>query len=577
MKKLFALVLAIMMVMSLAVPAAADEITPAADHYTITITNADLVNGKDHTYEAYQLFAGDLHNAILSNITWGEGVNIWASDATVDAQKEAAILAALKADTKIGALMGNVADAASVAAVMSGDSFKADIENLDAFAEVMNGFLTTPTVSTDVCDESTGRAVYTMTIPAAKDGYYLIKDKDGTQDAFDENGNIIHEGSDYTKLIVWIVGNVNVEHKSSVPTVSKKVSNSTSLFENDEITAAMNQTYYYELIGTLPAEYDYYDEYFYQFQDELSEGIDYVGITEVYAYHDGYAGMKYTIDPNEYDVEFTNNSLTVTFEDLTQPLSGSYVNSDSEVINTEVTLNNRHRIVVVYAAKLNENAVIAGEGNPNEVRLEYSNDPSSHSHGITIPDKTYTYTFKAQLIKKDGGDEEGKTLLNGAEFVLYRKDATSQPEYAILDSANKLHRWTSNKDEATRLITSGEGDAAGSFNVTGLAAATYYLEEITAPAGYNLPAPDKRTVEFTIQMTTNSAHEVEYLTVSVKNGAALEPDVNSGTVSVVALNFQGSTLPTTGGMGTTLFYVLGSALVMGALILLITKKRMSAE
>lgn len=580
MKKFFALVLAIMMVMSLAVPAAADDIASVATEYTIKITNADLVNGKDHTYEAYQLFAGDLHNAILSNISWGEGVNVWKTVdgvKTLDTAVQTQILADLKSDSKIGTIMAGAVDASTVAAVMAGESFKADIENLDAFAEIMNNYLATPaaTVSTGVVDG--GQVTYTMTIPAEKDGYYLIKDKNGTQDAFDNNGNIIHEGSDYTKLIVQVVGNVTIEHKSSVPTVSKKVSNSTALFEDDEITAALNQSYYYELIGTLPSEFDYYDEYFYEFQDTLSTGIDFIQIKEVYAYHDGYAGMKFNIDPSEYTALTNGKQLTVTFQNLKDPLTGTYVNSANETVTAEVALNNRHRIVVVYEAALNSHSVIAGEGNKNEVRLEYSNNPSGTSHGVTVPDHTHTYTFKAQLIKKDGGDETGKTLLNGAKFVLYRLDASSQPEYAILDSGYKLLSWTSDKTAATPLITAGEGENAGRFVITGLAATTYYLEEIQAPAGYNLPAPDKRTTEFTIHMTTKEDHNVGTLTVSVKNAVEPGSDVANGTVSMVAQNFQGSTLPSTGGMGTTLFYVFGSIMVLGALVLLVTKKRMAAE
>lgn len=226
-------------------------------------------------------------------------------------------------------------------------------------------------------------------------------------------------------------------------------------------------------------------------------------------------------------------------------------------------------VKVEYTAELNTNAVVGGTGNSNNAKLSYSNNPNSDSTGTTHTDEVTVFTFEMDGTKHNS-DNEG---LSGAWFVLSRTN-NGQIEYATVDSTNnKVTGWTVTMpthmvdDEAVNgNITSG---VDGKFAVSGLAEGTYLLTETVAPDGYNLL---KDPIQIVVTATYEN-EELTGLTVVVGEEESAQGSTSDGKFGVDVLNLSGTELPETGGIGTTLFYVVGGALVLGAAVLLITKKR----
>lgn len=206
-------------------------------------------------------------------------------------------------------------------------------------------------------------------------------------------------------------------------------------------------------------------------------------------------------------------------------------------------------IVITYSAILNEKAVISTGVNTNDVKLNYGDESKSETEW----DQTETFTYMFDLVKT----KADKTILNDAEFKLYDAE-TGGNEIKLVQVSENVYRV------ATKAEEEGSGFAAatitvGKATIQGLDSGTYWLEETKAPAGYN-------KLSGRIEVKINKAN----------NTATIETDKYvKGGVQVV--NKTGTELPSTGGMGTKIFYVLGSICVLGAVVLLITKKRMSAE
>ena len=222
-----------------------------------------------------------------------------------------------------------------------------------------------------------------------------------------------------------------------------------------------------------------------------------------------------------------------------------------EIRFTDGKLKTNDVVKVTYQAVVNADAVIAGTGNPNETKLSYGDQ-------TTVTSETRTYVWQMDALKFAKADGEEKPLAD-AEFILYKKEAAAGGEktyYAQLTDG-KLTGWTETEAEATVIKT----PAAGTFTIAGLDADVYYLEEVKSPAGYNML---KEPVRFEISAAVDAHTQEGTATVTYGEGAV-------GTVKIE--NKTGTLLPTTGGMGTTLFYLLGGVLAAGAGILLVTKKR----
>ena len=227
---------------------------------------------------------------------------------------------------------------------------------------------------------------------------------------------------------------------------------------------------------------------------------------------------------------------------------------------------------------MNQNAVVGLDGNPNVVYLEYSNKPDQSGSGDTgntgktREDKVIVFTYELDTTKVDGQDNAKK--LEDAEFKLHNVDN----KWAIVNSDNKVTGWADTEEGGSKLTS----DANGLFKVIGLDDGTYYLKETKAPTGYNLLSSEI-TVVITAT-TTNGQTWTDGQASSALTNLAVTADSTAGTgntstgvAGITVANNKGSTLPETGGMGTTIFYVIGAILVIGAGVVLITRKRMSAS
>lgn len=503
-KKLASLLLVLVMVFALATTAFAEETT-----YSITINNS----AKDHTYEAYQIFTGDLSGTTLSNIVWGSGVSEAGQTALGDAAAKTETLKT-EADAK-------------------------------AFAKAVAPYLTTAAGSANTVTD--GKYV----ISGLAAGYYLVKDQDGS---------LIGDNDSYTEYIIQVVGNVTATPKSDVPEVQKKVkdiNDSTDTTKTDWQDSAdydIGDSIPFQLKATLADNVSSYTTYKVVFHDTLSKGLTYNKDAKVYI--DG-------TETNGFTVTATVNAdgtttLTVSCDDVKALGAGN-----SSVITVE------------YTAKLNENAVLGSAGNPNEVYLEYSNNPNkseegNNETGETPKDVVIVFTYKTIINKVDS---ETKPL-TGAAFKL---------EKLIKGEDGAADAWTTIKEFAVDGTTT-------SFTFSGLDDGQYKLTETKTPVGYNTIDP----IYFVIEATHGETADVPtlktlnaYLTdangnkqTEMKDGESVNidlgtVDLTAGSITTTVVNKSGSELPSTGGIGTTIFYVLGGVLVLAAVVLLVTKKRMS--
>lgn len=263
---------------------------------------------------------------------------------------------------------------------------------------------------------------------------------------------------------------------------------------------------------------------------------------------------------------FKENSIAVKVNDtLITNYTVEYTNTDKctfEISFPNGTLHTNDTVVVTYSATINNDAVVGTTGNENETWLKYG-DNGETTHG-----KTKTYTWSFNIFKYFTDSNNDMQYLADVEFVLYRKDNTAnKTEYAQFNSNNKLTGWTEAENEATKLKT----NATSTVAVEGLDAGTYFLKEITTPGGFNgLTSDVEVKITSSCNILTGATYAVEYKMVNEEGFT----DTDEQEKVVPIENKRGTTLPGTGGIGTTIFYVVGGGLMVAAAILLITKKRM---
>lgn len=264
-------------------------------------------------------------------------------------------------------------------------------------------------------------------------------------------------------------------------------------------------------------------------------------------------------------LNFKENSIAVKVNDtLITNYTVEYTNTDKctfEISFPNGTLQTNDKVVVTYSAIINSDAVVGTDGNDNETWLKYGET------GETTHSNTKTYTWKFDILKYFTDSNNEKQYLANVEFVLYRKNADDKAEYAKFDSNNKLTGWTATESEAGKLKT----NATSNVVVEGLDAGTYFLKEITTPVGFNSLTSDVEVlITSSCNNLTNATYTVQYKMVNEENFE----DTDEEEKVVPIENNRGTTLPGTGGIGTTIFYVVGGGLMVAAAILLITKKRM---
>ena len=368
-------------------------------------------------------------------------------------------------------------------------------------------------------------------------GYYLIKDKDGS----------LSGSEPYTTYLVSVVGHVTINPKSSaVPEFNKKLKDTND--STGEVSRWQDSADYdigdyipFRLQGTVPADYDSYSTYYYAFHDKEEAGLTFdPSSVEVHLGDENGA----IISATDYRVltkkDSTTSDTDCTFEIVFDDLKNV----------TGVTANST--ITVTYKSKLNDNAVLGAHGNVNQAKLEYSNNPRGSGTGTTPWDNVIVFTYKVVVNKID----QDNNSLEGAEFTLTKK--------------------INGADDFVQSMTI-DADNKALFTLSGLDDGEYTLTETKTPAHYNTISP--------ITFTVNAEHEIEWISTrdnvltslsgnKVIGEITFDVDKTAGSLSTNVVNNIGTTLPGTGGIGTTIFYVIGGGLMVAAAILLITKKRM---
>mgnify|MGYP003277975466 CR=1 FL=1 len=522
-KKLLAALLAVAMVCAMAIPAFAYDTEEVRAH---------------HSFEAFQIFQGDVSddNTKISNVKWGKNIT-----------NSTDFLEKLTADPTISGEFNNPTTAQDVLAVIS--KWHDSDDNSIAFARFVCHYLYSGAVDPGTSIPSSGDVVE---IPIDGAGYYLIVDT-----TYFKPGDSYHAYNSFLLKVNKGKFNLPIKPKFVKPTVEKKV------YDNDinDISSAggwgssadhaINEKFKFQLIAKLPASddcaYDYYDKYTVCFNDTLSDGITFDKLDTV-EITNGDGGVSqvinnYTLDPNDPQSSFK--------------LSIDNVKKCADAAGLD--LNDGATITVTYTAHLNDKATVnTANGskttdNKNSVFLQYSNNPridTSLDQTPTSEVRVYTYQLNNT---KYHDDDNPNNVLAGAGFRLYSDEACHDEDEIKLkmNDDGTYSRDFSTEGKGVEMISGQDGQ----FNVKGLDAGTYYLKETKTPDGYGACANK--------EIVISATHDVNHVDLS-------------GNLSTTIINKKagGITLPSTGGIGTTIFYVVGGGLMVAAIVLLVTKKRM---
>lgn len=336
---------------------------------------------------------------------------------------------------------------------------------------------------------------------------------------------------------------VTINEKNGAPTVDKEVlEDSTNTYGKGNDADVGDTVTFRATIKVTDG-----DPKNYVLHDKMSDGLTFKGITSVTRTNAG-TSTSDTLNENTHYTLKQGAGVTVD------------PNCTFELAFKENVLKPNDVVVVEYTAVINEKAVIGSTGNPNEATLEYKDGTRGTSSS------TKTYTWKIDIYKYFQDSAGTKKPLKDATFVLYRQNSSNTPEYAKI-SADKIE-WGTEKEQATPLTSDKEGKIA----ISRLDADTYYLEETKAPTGYNpLTSPIEIKIEHSTMNETSASATITYKQQGTEDSAT---NITSTENRVEVENKTGTTLPSTGGMGTTLFYVIGGGLMVAAIVLLVTKKRM---
>lgn len=620
-QKLFCLLLSLAMMLCFAVPA-----------YATDPTTYDLkINSKTpgHTYQAYQIFEGELATVpgstdsstdkriTLVNIVWGNGIKT---------NQQGALLAAIKA-IKTGSEPAATTpfedcnDAADVADVLA--EYRNTPALVDAFAAVVGKKASDASDAYTYLDDAAMKSAatsgtgdtYSATIEGLTAGYYLIK-----EDEFAPGSNNAY--TKYMLTVVQLKDNQEIDAKADVPTLDKKVAVG-NVTAADETTATIGDTVTYTLTSTVP-KMDGYNKYFFVIEDTLPEGL--------------------TLDPGSITVKIATSpettltkggDYTVTTDPATVPGPDKNQKTSLKIVFTNFIQYNKtdyigKEITVTYDAEVNKNALSGLGPNPNSAILTYSNDPNfkyegkkdspyepdvGEPTGKTPPDVANVYTASIQINKTDKDDYP----LTGAGFTLQYQGAATEPAntkaivttygdgafdvdnangtyYKLKNGAfttkvpkedgstNSLYDSTDTKykkddTQATKneqpTVTNEMVGADGVLQLSGLKAGTYILTEATTPANYNTVDPITLTLTFTPadeEKGTVASWSGTYK-IGEDKEEKLAVNEKTGVLSINVVNHAGVELPSTGGMGTTLFLYGGAGLMILALVLLVVRKK----
>lgn len=552
----------------------------AASGSTVTFVDGDYA--KYTTYKGIQIFKAKVTTdgaTTVSNIEW-------ASD-----DIKAGVVAAIKEyePSYSSYIAQDAADWLSARAGVTGTDSKVASDNvLSTIAGKLNGssaWQTTTAGSPSLSGLAAGYWLFLTAAAGTPDG--------SSTDAFTSPVYAVIDGTSTT----------TVTPKKGVPTVEKKILDDADAFGadikvsnewKDVADSQIGQEVNYRLTGTIASNYATFSTYAYKFTDVLSGGLDYVNDSvEVYAVNHG----AYTkIDASKYDVAWANNTLTVDFK----------VDGTKKGLKDVAGVDANSKIVVFYKAKLNGNAVIGNApgdtkgGNPNTVKLEYSNNPYAQGTGETIEDTVADFAFKLNLNKVDQGTEKG---LAGAVFTIQSDDANTAGQYVASKDATdvvagQLVTVTNANNLPDYVKFTSRSD--GQITVFGLDAGSYKVTEVQAPGdAYTKAKPftftikadyeDKTAMKVTnltaaVSESDKGRTDIAFGTLDGKAGdhtltgvEGTGTDADAGEVTINVGNAKSVGLPTTGLDGVTLTWVAGGAVLVIGVAHLIRSRREESE
>ena len=533
MKKLASLLLALVMVFALATTASA-----ADDTYTIKLTGTTASPTAGHTFTVYQIFTGDLYEGVLSNVKYGANYTP-GSTTTNDPVPEADLKAITDARVFADSLVNGNKLEGTFGSLNEGNDWT--LENVPA-------------------------------------GYYLIVDTTENLPQFDTRSS----------YIVQVVDDVTMAPKNSTSSFEKKVkdindSEDTSIDDNawqDSADHDIGDTVPYQIKASFTdlAEFGTYEV---TFEDIMSKGLTYD--------ENAVITMEYTVLKEDGTTASGTKNVTDNFTDTKTTYTGTGAD-DKYAGGTALTFTNGNikalvasegnlvsaNFTVDYTCTLNAEAVIGETGNPNKARMIFDREPDSDGKGTTPWDVNIVFTFKTDVNKVD---PELKPLA-GAEFKLEKFIAS---ETGSTTYKGVLGDWST-----LTLVKNTEGTV---FSFTGLDDGYYRISETKAPDGYNAIDPIYFTVtaEHDVLADDPKLTDLQATVVKDDGTAYTEEEIADGMIATFTVtkstgeldtdivNKAGTLLPETGGIGTTIFYIVGGVLVLAAIVLLVTKKRMNRE
>lgn len=533
--------------------------TAATTNGSVTIAN---VEGNHTEFDGYQIFKADVATVegktVVSNITWANG------------SVKAAVEGVIKNEepTYKGKTAQDAADWITSKVTGTNDAYCVGPDNIAyKIAAAVDDLTDKKTTSAGVAS-------------GLEHGYWL----------FVTNADTIDDGEAGTSPIFTVVGSAPVEitEKTGIPTVEKKIVSDKDGEEYDAADSQIGQNVTYNLYGTIAENYDKYDNYFYEFSDQISKGLTLQDGAQVYLY-----GSK---DAAQADLKRDHPTLNITnsfrrvdgVEDENGNKTTTWTCNDLKGISG-ATITKGSCIVVSYTAQINKHAVVGlnsnQEGNPNTVTLRYSynpmtsNNPMTEKPGQTVSDTVRDYTYGLKINKVDLGTEKP---LKGARFTITTKGDESNTNYKYVNADGML------SDSEVILST----DANGAIKLTGLDAGTYTVTEKHLD-GY----ADISPFDFTIVPTmSEDGAKIDKLELSMPQTDKLIPGINDdgegkvgdnklevktgtatnddGTFNITVGNTKQINLPLTGLNGVTFTWIAGGAvLCIGVAHLIRSRKR----
>ncbi|MCR4617172.1 MAG: isopeptide-forming domain-containing fimbrial protein [Lachnospiraceae bacterium] len=539
-KKILSIVLSLALCFGASITAFAADPAASTTNNTQTATAAAAV---DHTYEVYQIFTAEVSGNKFADPAFGS--------AMTDAIK-----------TELAKYVGiTYTDASDITA-------KELVEKIGAYSDNSKEAQAITKIIADNVDKASAIAVATDGTIAAGEGYYLVKDItdiSGDEEVYKDHSQLQVVEADKNNVCKIVV-----TEKRDTLEVKKKVQDVNDSIEvktdwQDSADYDIGDMVPFQLSATIPADLAEYTEYTYVFHDVESTGLAFDKNT-VKVYVDN---ANTPVDSKFYEVR-TGANITDNSGDSFQ------IEMDLKKIPAGKT------VYVEYESKLTNGAKIGATGNPNKVRVEFKNDKGGE--GKTPWDVVIVFTLKTTINKVD---KELKSLA-GADFKLEKLAATvdADGKYVVTQKAdpNDATKMIDKVIETKTITTNTEGT---SFSATGLDDGVYKITETATPAGFNSIDP----IYFVVKATHTDGDSPELKSIEVVdfNGKTMVSnavtgnlgefvvDKTAGSLDTTIINQEGAVLPSTGGIGTTIFYIVGGVLVVGAVVLLIVRRKMGTS